>query len=710
MEKEYTIALTGNPNSGKSTIFNKITGIRQHIGNYPGVTVEKKEGYYTYKNHNFRFVDLPGIYSLSPYSVEEIVTRDFLINKKPDVVIDIVDSTNLERNLYLATQLIQLKVPLVLVFNMWDMAEKRGFLIDYKFLSTLLGVPIVPTVGIIKRDIDTLLDTICDVVDGKISITPTEINYGDEIEEEIKKLSAIIEKIPLLTSRCPIKWTAIKLLENDVQILNLLEQDSEIKKLLIEQIIKSREHLKKIFGDDPEIAIADKRYGFISGACMKSVTLSVEYRHDISDKIDEILIHKLFGLPIFFLLMWLLFQITFKLGQYPMELLDLGFVKLGAFVSTIVSNDVIRSLLVDGVIGGVGGVLIFLPNILLLFLGIAILEDSGYMARAAFIMDKIMSKIGLQGKSCIPMLIGFGCNIPAIMATRTLENKRNRIITIMAIPFMSCGARLPVYALLIGTFFSKEIAGNVLFSIYLIGVLMGIVTSILFNKFIFKGESPPFIMELPPYRVPTVKGMLIHIWNRAWMYLKKAGTVILAFSVGIWFLCTFPQTTQYSKDYNSLIKESQKVNDAQKVIYYKNQRSLEKLENTFAGKLGHLMIPLLKPIGLGSWKIGVALFAGFSAKEVIVATLGTLYSIGETGSEKEQLKDALQRDSFFSPLVAYVFMIFTLLYIPCLSAVAVIRAELGGWKWAIIAVVYTVSIAWVVSFLTYGIGRLFLYI
>lgn len=704
-KKRFNIALAGNPNSGKTTLFNEITGAKQHIGNYAGVTVEKKEGTIEHDDYIFNFVDLPGTYSLSAHSIEEIVARDYILSEKPDLVVDVVDSTNLERNLYLAVQLIQLEVPLILAFNMWDLATKRGFRIDCDKLSKLLGVPIVLTSGVSGEGVDKLLEVITNAVEGKVIINPANINYGIELEEEIAKLHDLIDQIPALTDRFPHKWFALKLLENDKEIYEMLENEPEIKATLENQVNSSRDRIRKIFGDEPEIIIADKRYGFISGACTKCVTNTVESRHNISDKIDEFLLHQIFGLPLFFFVMWAIFQSTFTFGQYPTSLLEFLFAKLGSSMTYLIPEGLLRSLVVDGIISGVGGVLVFLPNILILFFAISILEDSGYMARASFLMDKIMNKIGLQGKSFIPLLLGFGCSVPAIMATRTLENKQERLITIMAIPFMSCVAKLPVYILLISAFFSPQQKGNILFLIYMIGVLTAICTSVLLNKFVLKDTSQPFIMELPPYRVPTLKGAFIHTWERGKMYLKKVSTIIFAFSVIIWVLSTFPLNVKYSQDYESMIKS---VNNQSEIQIIKNKMSAEKLEKSYAGKIGHIIVPVLKPIGLDNWRIGVALFTGFAAKEIVVSTLSTLYSVGEPHEHSQNLQNALKKDTSFSPLSAFVLMVFTLLYIPCMGTVAAIKYETGSLKWTLGIVFYCLFVAWITSFLIYNLGRLFI--
>jgi len=508
------IALAGNPNSGKTTIFNALTGARQHVGNYPGVTVEKKQGVCRHKGVRVEVTDLPGTYSLTAYSVEELVARKFIIDERPEVVVDIIDASNLERNLYLATQLMELNVRLVLAFNMSDVARQRGLIFDIPKLSQLLGVKIVQMVGNRNEGIDDLLDAVLEAARADSSQLAERIRYGAEIEEEISRIGMDIEEEAGRGARGGVRWLALKLLENDQEI-TAVGLGEEVP----EAVRGSREHLKAVFGDDPEIIIAERRYGFISGACQEAVQSSTELRHDMSDRADAVLTHPILGLPIFVVLMYVVFQLTFTLGEYPMGWLEAG-IKFGSGRLTEWwpgEPGVMHSLIVDGVIGGVGGVVVFLPNILLLFMAIAFLEDSGYMARAAFITDHLMHKIGLHGKSFIPMLIGFGCTVPAIMATRILESRRNRLTTIMVLPLISCGARFPIYMLIIPAFFPSH-KGLVLASIYFIGILLAIVLARVLRITVFKGETLPFVMELPPYRLPTVRGLLIHTWQRGWMW------------------------------------------------------------------------------------------------------------------------------------------------------------------------------------------------
>ena len=685
-EHALTIALAGNPNSGKTTVFNAITGSRQHVANYPGVTVEHKEGACVFEGRRLRIIDLPGTYSLSAQSADELVARNFIVDERPDVVVAIVDSSNLERNLYLVTQIMELGAPLVLAFNMSDLARSLGYQFDYRMLSELLGTPIVPTVGHRGEGIDELIRTAVEAATADPPPRPAAVRYGRDINRELAALTGAVEAEPAL-GHYPPAWLALKLLENDSEIHTSVEGLLPEDHPVLTAARQSVRRLERIFNDEPEVVIAEARYGFISGACGQAVESTVETRHAVSDRIDKVLTNRLLGIPIFLALTWLVFQLTFTLGEPPMGWIESGFGWLGSWLTSVMSEGYLRSLLVDGVIAGVGGVLVFLPNILLLFMAIAFLEDSGYMARAAFIMDRLMTRIGLQGRSFIPLLIGFGCTVPAVMATRTLSSRRDRLVTMLIAPLMSCGARLPVYILLAGAFFRPEVAGNVIFSVYLLGILMAVVMAKLFRKVVLPGPPTPFVLELPPYRLPTLRGVLIHMWERGWLYLKKAGTVILAISIVIWALSTFPRFHWQDA------KEATKQELAQK-----------QLEHSYAGRVGSLIAPVLRPAGLGNWKIGTALFAGFGAKEVVVSTLGTLYGLGETDEKSDALRKELRND--MTPLQGYALMVFVLLYIPCLATVAVIKRESGSWKWPLFTVAYTTVLAWVVSTVVYQIGSL----
>jgi len=680
-KKSITIALAGNPNSGKSSIFNNLTGARQHVGNYPGVTVEKKEGIAYYGDYAINVVDLPGTYSLATYSLDEVVARNFILDEKPDLIVAVVDASNLERNLYLTTQFMELEVPLVMAMNMSDVAKQAGQHINDNSLSELLGLKVVQTVGNKNRGTTELLKSIIDTYQQKPHFRKVAVNYGREVEEELLKVNNLLNEKDLLITHYPSRWLSIKLLEDDSQIIEHIGSQPNTE-ALIKQSIVSRDHIRSIFADEPETVLADRRYGFISGVLRETITHTAEAHVRLSDTIDRIVANRILGIPIFLGVMWLMFKSIFSLSQKPMELIEIAQGWVGSVVSSLLpQNSLIQGFIVDGIIGGVGSVLVFVPIIFLLFFCMAILEDSGYMARIAFIVDRFMHKIGLHGRSFIPMLLGFGCNVPAIMATRVIESKKDRLTTILINPFMSCGAKLPVYMLFIGVFFSKEAASNVLFSLYIIGFLMAVVMAKILRQFVFKGESAPFVMELPPYRVPTLKALIIHMWERGRLYIKKAGTVILVGCVIIWALSALPLSSKGD------------------------------LTKSYVAKIGRFVEPVIRPLGF-DWKIGTALIAGVVAKEIVVGTLGVLYGAGEDEAEGSlSLRKALQEDTYpsgkkvFNPLVAYVLMLFVLLYIPCLSTAAVIRKETGSWGWMFFSVGYSTFLAWLVAFIVYQGGR-----
>ncbi len=707
MKKKITIALAGNPNAGKTTIFNNITGARQHVGNYPGVTVERKEGFREYKDYEIKVVDLPGTYSLTAYSQEEVIARNVLIDETPDVVVDIIDTSNLERNLYLSVQLIEMGVPLLLAFNMSDVAQAKGYQFDLKKLSGLLGVPIVETVGHKNRGTNELLDAILSVHEHDKAANPGIVRYGDAIEKAIGELSATIDEQTEATLKQS-HWIALKLLEDDPEIAK--EYPDESLRGKVRQISSALE----IKLEEPvPTAIASHRYGMISGACTQAVRSTIELRHSVSDVIDMVATNRFLGIPVFLGLMYLVFWLTFTVGAPMMDWLDVGFGWLGDVVSgwwAPGSESALKSLLVDGIIGGVGGVLIFLPNILLLFLAIAFLEDTGYMARAAFIMDRLMHKIGLHGKSFIPMLVGFGCSVPAIMATRTLDNRRDRLVTMMVVPLMSCGARLPIYALIIPAFFPQVWHAPMLWIIYVIGILLAIISAKLLRSTILKGESVPFLMELPPYRMPTFKGIFTHMWQRGWLYLKKAGTIILGFSILMWVITTYPQKKEFDRDYEheiTVVEQATDLSQEQKdeqieVIQY--TQAAEALSYTVAGRIGHALEPVIKPMGF-DWRIGTALIGAFAAKELFVAQLGIVYSVGEADEESQSLRDKLKEN--YTPLIGFAIMLFSLISMPCMATVAVTKREANSWKWALFQVAGLTIMAWLVTTIVYQVGTLF---
>lgn len=673
-EATITVALAGNPNSGKTTVFNQLTGARQHVGNWPGVTVEKKEGLFQRDGRRATIVDLPGTYSLTAYSLEEVIARDFIVEEKPDVVIHIVDASNLERNLYLTTQLLELGARVVVALNMSDVAESRGDRIDVAKMAQLLGCPVVPTVGHRGEGIEELMEAAFQVAAQPPPEELPHLHYEPEVEEEVTRLVALMAADPSLAERYPLRWLAVKLLEGDENVAEKVRSLSADGAKLSGAADESRRHLETIIGDDVEMVIADSRYGFIRGVDQEAVERAPGDRLTLSDQIDKVVTHRVLSLPIFLGLMWVTFQLTFTLGGRGADWIDAGIGWLGQQVAALLPEGPVQSLVVDGLIAGVGSVLVFLPNILLLFFMISLLEDSGYLARAAFIMDRIMHQLGLHGKSFIPLLIGFGCNVPAIMATRTLETRKDRLLTILITPLMSCSARLPIYVLLAGAFFPERGAAVIL-SLYLLGIVLAILMGKVFRHFLFPGEDLPLVMELPPYRWPTLKGTALHVWERGGLFVKRAGTIILAGSAMMWFLGTFPWGVAYAS------------------------------EQSYAGQLGHLLAPLVRPLGF-DWKVAVALFFGFVAKEVVVTTLGILYGFGgeEVTEEHPGLKATLQ--GAMTPLVAYAFMVCSLIYVPCLATVAVIRRETGSWKWTAFAVGYGLVLAWIVTFLVYRGGLL----
>jgi ferrous iron transport protein B len=679
MEKEskFTIGLIGNPNTGKSTLFNLLTGARQHVGNWPGKTVEKKEGNFNYKDKKIHIVDLPGSYNLTAYSEEEKVTTNFIFEEKPSVIIQILDAQNLERNLLMAIQLIELRAPLVLALNMEDLAKKNGIQIDIKALSILLNIPVILINAKNKKGIDILIETACKQANKSSKI---KITYGTEISNELKKIKDFIYINERRLQLQNFDWIALKLLEGDTKI----EQDFSKKDYYLELksfVKKSVSHLEKIFDKNIHSILTSIRYAFIKGLSKEVIKKDTfQKKQNISDKIDTILMNKYLGIPLFLCIIWLMFQITFTFSAPLIGVIESLFGFLGEYTLSILTlwkfPEWSISLIVDGIIGGVGGVLTFVPIIGILFLIMATLEDSGYMARIAYIMDKLMNKIGLHGKAFIPLILGFGCNVPAIMATRTLENKNDRLLSILINPFMSCGARLPVYILFVSAFFTAY-QGWIIFSLYFLGIIIAILVGLLFKKIFSKGLSTPFVIELPPYRWPVMIGLLIHAWEKVWAFIKKAGTIILAFSIISWSLASFPMGVEYGS------------------------------QESYAGQMGTVISPVFEPLGFGNWESSVALVFGFVAKEVIVGTFGTLYGIENTEIPNEtiSLTESLQND--FTPLSAYSFMVFVLLYIPCMAVLAVVKKETHSWKWPMFMVLYTTGIAWVMAFLVYQGGLLF---
>jgi len=674
--RQITIALTGNPNSGKTTVFNAITGTRQRVGNWPGVTVEKIEGTTTHRGYTIRIVDLPGIYSLTAYSMEEIVARDYLFAERPDVVIDVVDASNLERNLYLAQQVKELDVPLIYAFNIMDEAKKQGYEIDVPQLSKLLATPILPTVGTRGEGIRELLDLAIDIVEGKYTPTPLQFYYGEEIEAELSALETLIRQNEALCQTYPPRWLAVKLIEED-SVVRQHVATSPQGSAIVAQTQQSLARLNAMFNEHGEALIAERRYGLVHGALSETVKLPPQIRFTTSDAVDKILTNRALGIPIFVGVMWLAFQFVAHIGGglllTPIERFFTWFGDFAKhFMVSSQAPDWLISLVVDGMIAGVGGVAVFLPVIFSLYLVIALLEGSGYMARVAFIMDRVMHAIGLHGKSFLPMLLGFGCNVPAIMGTRILENRSDRLLTILINPLMSCSARLPIYAVFAAAFFPKH-QGSVIFSMYFLGIVLAIGMGLLFKKLLFPGQSAPFIMELPPYRMPTMKSLALHMWDRGKMFIKKMGGIILSISIIIWFMGTFPWGVEFAS------------------------------EQSYIGVIGKLFAPIFHPLGFGTWQAAVSFVFGLLAKEVVVSTLSILY-VGGSEVADEALIGALQQ--VFTPLTAYAFMAFSLIYTSCVATIAAVKRETNSWKWTAFSVLYQFALAWLVAFIIYQGGRL----
>lgn len=738
--KKITIALVGNPNCGKTTIFNAASGSKEHVGNYGGVTVDAKEGSFTQDGYRFRIIDLPGTYSISAYSPEEKYVRHYLSKESPDVVVNVVDTSNLERSLYLTTQLIDMHQHTIVALNMYDELQKSGDKLDYKSLGKTLGIPFVPIIaktgfgmiqlfrsvikmyesthiindkGLLLQSIkdDELLDKYLHEVKiehrhcmrktafdlqtknapgGQVLSKHIHINYGAELESSIRRIRDIlVTENHHLQTQYSFRYLSISLLEKDKEISKLIKMEPNGAKVLS---IRDEEvsRLEKALNSDVETAVSDAKYAFIDGVLQK--TFSANHNNPknlLTSKIDKILISRFWGYPIFILFMYLMFQATFSLGEYPMRWIESGVALLSGLVGRYMGEGLLRDLIMDGVLGGVGGVIVFLPNILILYFFISLMEATGYMARAAFIMDKLMSKMGLHGKSFIPLIMGFGCNVPAIMSTRTIENRNSRLITILINPLMSCSARLPVYLLLAGTFFPKN-AGLVLFGVYATGIILAVLIARFFKKFLFRKDEVPFVMELPPYRIPTMKSIWSHTWSKGAHYLKKMGTIILIGSIIVWFLGYFPRP---------------------KEEIVTTEQHAAQLENSYIGKIGHAVEPVIKPLGF-DWKIGVSLLSGIAAKEIVVSSLGVIYAGNpeeDTQSLSTQLEAAAWPDGskVYTPATALGLMLFVLIYFPCLATIAAIKNETGEWKWALFAVAYSMILAWIVAYLVRVAAALF---
>lgn len=719
--KVINVALVGNPNCGKTTLFNHASGSHERVGNYSGVTVDAKKAMIKKDDYIFNIVDLPGTYSITEYSPEELYVRSHIIETKPDIIINVVDASNLERNLFLTTQLIDMNIKVVIALNMYDELEKRDIEFDHKSLGAMLGIPIVPTVASKGQGVDKLLTKLIDVYEDRDStVRHIHINYGKSIERAINDIQHEIWKTPSIRDRYSSRYVAVKLLESDKNTLKELEEFDnyeQIKAVAAQEIDK----LEKEYAENAETIVTDAKYGFIDGALKESYKEPKNLKRETKRQLDDLLTHRIWGFPIFLFFMWAMFQATFTIGSYPMEWIDSGVGFLSNWLHKVIEPGPLRDLLVDGVVGGVGGVIVFLPNILILFFFISLMEDTGYMARASFIMDKLMHKIGLHGKSFIPLVMGFGCNVPAIMATRTLENRKDRILTMLIIPFMSCSARLPVYVLLISAIFPNN-QGIMLFSIYMIGILLAIVTALIMKKLVFNQKDVPFVMELPPYRKPTLKNTSMHMWHKGQQYIQKMGTVILVASILIWALGYFPRNVELSTDYDgeiALIENNEKIEGLQKaemISMIEIQKKSEQQEKSYIGQMGHAIEPIIRPLGF-DWKMGVSILSGLAAKEIVVSTMGVLYQANiHTEDSTDTLKDNIKEQTYrsgplvgqkvFTPLASFGFMLFILIYFPCVAVIAAIRKE-ANWGWAVFTMVYTTTLAWLVSFASFQIGSLF---
>lgn len=717
--RTINVALVGNPNCGKTSLFNVASGSHEHVGNYSGVTVDAKEGHFDFQGYHFRLVDLPGTYSLSAYSPEELYVRKHIIDETPDVIINVVDAGNLERNLYLTAQLIDMNVRMVVALNMYDALLHSGNTLDHKKLGQLFGVPIVPTVSRTGKGIDNLFHVIIGLYggadfigqkeeiqdeamreyrewhdkyvpdhkygshdeethdfDGKSYIRHIHINHGPELERSIDAVKEVICKNENIRYKYSTRFLAIKLLENDKDIeqrvISTLPNGEEV----IRVRDKEAERIRLSMNEDSEQAITDAKYGFITGALKETYTEKNQNTEMFTRIVDSIVTHKIWGFPIFFVFLYLMFECTFVFGEYPKGWIEWLVEQIASLADTFMPAGPLKDLIVDGIIGGVGGVIVFLPNILLLYIFISFMEDSGYMARAAFIMDKIMHKMGLHGKSFIPLIMGFGCNVPAIMASRIIESRKSRLVTILINPLISCSARLPIYLVMIGAFFPSK-ASLVLLSIYVTGILLAVLMARIFSRFIVRGDDAPFVMELPPYRMPTAKSVLRHTWEKGAQYLKKMGGIIMIASVIIWFLGYYPNHDAYST-------------------------TAEQQENSYIGQIGKAIEPVIEPLGF-DWKMGIGILSGIGAKELVVSTLGVLYT-NDDDIESVDLADRIP----ITPLVAYGYMLFVLIYFPCIATVAAIKNESGSWKWAAFTICYTTLLAWIVAFLVHQVGGIFL--
>jgi len=719
MKNVCTIALAGNPNAGKTTLFNHLTGSRQHVGNYPGITVEQKEGRCLHQGRELRVVDLPGTYSLTAYSVEELVARDFIINEKPDVVVNVVDASNLERNLYLGCQFLELGAPLVIALNMIDVAEKRGVTINAEELSSRLGVPVIPIIARSGKGVDQLLDAVLAAADSPEPPQPVFLRYGSDIDQALADMTPDIETCTELTDVYPTRWLGVKLLENDDQIVGkALAVYPEAGQRLVARCEAVGQHLQQTLGVYPEAVIADHRYGYIKSIIHQGVVTRkfVADRLYASDKIDKVVTHRILGPLIMAGVLFGLYTFTFNYSTVPVEWLAKLFALVNKGIDTLLPDGPVKSMIISGVVDGVGGVLGFVPIIMFMFFGIAVLEDSGYLARVAFMMDRIFHFFGLHGSSVMPFIISGGiaggCAVPGVMATRTLRSPRERLATLLTVPFMNCGAKLPVLTLLIGAFFSAHQA-RYMFLSTLAAWLVALCAAKLLRMTVLRGASTPFVMELPPYRFPTLKGLFIHTWERTWQYMKKAGTVILGISILVWAMMTYPGLPeqrlahyehQRQEIQRTLAADKEGLTEALQAI--KAEEAMEGLRHSIGGRIGIGMESVSRYAGI-DWRTNIALIGGFAAKEVIVSTLGTAYSLGEVNpDEADSLRERLAKDPNWNPVVALAVLVFIMFYAPCFVTVVCIAREAGSWKWAAFSIVFNTLFAYTLAVAVYQIGAL----
>ncbi len=693
--KIIDVALVGNPNSGKTTLFNYVSGSHERVGNFSGVTVDAREATFRRNAYHFNITDLPGTYSLSAYSPEELYVRNHILETMPDIVVNVVDASNLERNLYLTTQLIDMDIRVVIALNMYDELERKGDVLDYYALGKLFGIPVIPTVSSKGIGIDDLFDQLIEVFEDRSAVMRhIHINYGADIEKSIHRIQDILRKDTSLTDQISSRYFSIKLLEKDSDAIEKLSH-STLTGSIFPVVDKEVRLLESNYNEDSGTLIADAKYGFITGALQETMKRRkpVAGKKEHSEKIDAFLTNRFLGYPIFLFFLWIMFQTTFSLGAYPKEWIELGVSWLGVITGNLLSDGPLKDLLVDGVVNGVGSVIVFLPNILILFFFISLMEDTGYMARAAFIMDKLMHKMGLHGQSFIPMIMGFGCNVPAIMATRTIRDRNDRLLTILINPFMSCSARLPVYILIAGAVFGEQ-AGTVIFCLYLTGIILAVLISLLFKKTLFTSKEAPFVMELPPYRMPTARVIFRHMWDKGQQYLRKMGGTILVSVILIWALEYFPAGNSVSKE--------------------------DRLQQSYISKIGKFIEPVIRPLGF-DWKMGVSLLTGATAKEVVVSTMGVLYGSDHDAhkGDKQNLTMILHRETYkdgpkagekvFTPLVGISYLVFILIYMPCIAVMAAVRKESGHWKWPVFLMIYTTSLAWLISFAIFQLGSIFIF-